>query len=311
MLLLRPTTQGVQGMLRSTASKVMWVGRATVFLVGLAVILALVFGVATTAMGANGQSFLLGRFNAATALTKLTGNVNGAAMQVVNSNADANDTALSLSVQAGEAPMRVNSKARVANLNAATAGRADSAARADNATNAQNADTLDSRDSDSFANATHAHSGEDITSGTVAEARIDGTVARDGEVMPIVKANDGAGSEVDADTIDGQNSTAFLGANAKAADADKLDGKDSTQFFGASTYTYDNRITITGSANSFRTGTASCNSGDKVLSGGFYGLDGTSYIQASYRNGQGWYIQYWDGGSTATDLYVYAVCVDV
>jgi hypothetical protein len=44
-------------MIRTAASKVMWVGRATVFLVGLSVILALVFGVATTAMGANGQSF--------------------------------------------------------------------------------------------------------------------------------------------------------------------------------------------------------------------------------------------------------------
>jgi hypothetical protein len=36
-------------MLKATVSKVMWVGRATVVMVGLAVILALVFGVATTA----------------------------------------------------------------------------------------------------------------------------------------------------------------------------------------------------------------------------------------------------------------------
>ena len=39
---------------RSAFSKVMWVGRATVFLVGLAVVLALVFGAATTALGATG-----------------------------------------------------------------------------------------------------------------------------------------------------------------------------------------------------------------------------------------------------------------
>jgi hypothetical protein len=37
-------------MLRSTASKAMWVGRATVFFVGLAVILALVFGVTSMAL---------------------------------------------------------------------------------------------------------------------------------------------------------------------------------------------------------------------------------------------------------------------
>ena len=58
-------------MLRSTASKVMWMGRTTVFLVGLAVILALIFGVATTAMGANGNPFLLGKKNVASAISTL------------------------------------------------------------------------------------------------------------------------------------------------------------------------------------------------------------------------------------------------
>jgi hypothetical protein len=46
-------------MVKSTVSKVMWVGRATVFMVGIAVILALVFGVASAAFGANNQSFIL------------------------------------------------------------------------------------------------------------------------------------------------------------------------------------------------------------------------------------------------------------
>ena len=50
-------------MVRSVLGKVMWVGRATVFLVGLAVILALVFGVATSAFAAlskPGDPFKLG-----------------------------------------------------------------------------------------------------------------------------------------------------------------------------------------------------------------------------------------------------------
>jgi hypothetical protein len=148
-------------MLRSAASKVMWVGRATVFLVGLAVILAVLFGLASTAFGATGGNFILGQRNAADALTRLTGNVNGSAMQVVNNNPDANDSALNLSVQEGEAPMRVNSATKVASLNA---------------------DQLDDREASSFANATHAHSGADITCGTVAEARIDSAIARDSEV---------------------------------------------------------------------------------------------------------------------------------
>jgi hypothetical protein len=50
-------------MIGSMVSKVMWVGRATVFVVGLAVIVALLFGVATTALGANGDFFKLGRSN--------------------------------------------------------------------------------------------------------------------------------------------------------------------------------------------------------------------------------------------------------
>jgi hypothetical protein len=105
-------------MFGSVVNKVMWVGRATVFLVGLTVTLALVLGLASMAFGANGQPFLLGRGNLATVVTRLTGNADGSAMQVTNNNAGANDTALTLNVQPGEAPMRVNSDAAVANLNA-------------------------------------------------------------------------------------------------------------------------------------------------------------------------------------------------
>lgn len=38
---------------------------------------------------------------------------------------------------------------------------------------------------------------------------------------------------IDADTLDGKDSTAFLGKTAKAADSDKLDGKDSSAFLAA------------------------------------------------------------------------------
>jgi hypothetical protein len=50
-------------MVRSVASKVMWVGRATVFLVGLAVILALLFWVANVVLGTGGKPFLPGESN--------------------------------------------------------------------------------------------------------------------------------------------------------------------------------------------------------------------------------------------------------
>ena len=87
---------------------------------GLALVMALVIGVASTAWSATGGNFILGKANVATAITKLAGaaGVNGPMLQLINNNADRNDTALDLRVQAGEAPMRVNSDTKVANLNA-------------------------------------------------------------------------------------------------------------------------------------------------------------------------------------------------
>lgn len=83
--------------------KVVWVGRATVFLVGLAVILALVLGVTSMAFGANGDFFKVGRTNLASAVSVLTKSGAG--------------PALSLNVDSGPS-LKVNSAAKVAKLNA-------------------------------------------------------------------------------------------------------------------------------------------------------------------------------------------------
>ena len=107
-------------MLRTTASKVMWVGRATVFLVGLAVILAVLFGLASTAFGANGDAWRLGQGNVATKLTSLGGTlgVNGAMLKVANKNGGTDDTAMRLEVDPQEPPMSVNSTTKVNGFNA-------------------------------------------------------------------------------------------------------------------------------------------------------------------------------------------------
>jgi hypothetical protein len=146
-------------MTKTIFSKVMWVGRATVFLVGLAVILALVFGVASTALGANGKPFLLGKKNTASKVSKLVKSGIG--------------PALDLRVGSGP-PLAVNSSERVANLNA---------------------DKVDGQDSSAF--------------------------------LPV------GGKAADSDLLDGQEASAFLGAGATAADSDKLDGKDSGELPGA------------------------------------------------------------------------------
>ena len=93
-------------MLKSAAGKVMWVGKATVFLVGLAVILALMFGVASTVSAHTGNKgfFHLGHKNVSKAMSTLVKQGPG--------------PALSLMVQSGQPPMKVNSTGKVTNLNA-------------------------------------------------------------------------------------------------------------------------------------------------------------------------------------------------
>lgn len=107
-------------MMRNAVDKAMWVGRTTAAVIGLAIALAVVFGATSMAFAKNGDPWLLGRTNVATAITSLGGQlgVNGPMVRIINNNAGANDTALDLRVQAGEAPMRVNSDKVVANLNA-------------------------------------------------------------------------------------------------------------------------------------------------------------------------------------------------
>jgi hypothetical protein len=78
---------------------------------------------------------------------------------------------------------------------------------------ASNAALLDGLDSTAFASASHVHSGDDITSGTIEETVIDVLIARVADVFDIVLAADGAGSTLDADLLDGLNSAAFAGAS--------------------------------------------------------------------------------------------------
>ncbi len=107
-------------MLRGTASKVTRVGRGTVFMVGLAVIVAVVLGVASTALWADGGNFILGQNNTASLLTRLTGQVpGGAALQVVNTKTEPGSRGLQVSEAENKPPIQVNATAgKATNLNA-------------------------------------------------------------------------------------------------------------------------------------------------------------------------------------------------
>jgi hypothetical protein len=96
--------------------KVMWIGRATVFSVGLIVTLAIVLGVGTTALAAvPGDPFKLGRTNTVDKLTTLNGSISGALLRINNNGSG---PALDLLVEEGEAPMTVDSTIKVNDLNA-------------------------------------------------------------------------------------------------------------------------------------------------------------------------------------------------
>jgi hypothetical protein len=85
---------------------------------GLSLVLALVFGVATTALAAiPGDPFRLGQTNGIDAMSTLVGNVAAPMLKVDNGSTAAGATALDLRVETGKPPMKVNSTTRVANLN--------------------------------------------------------------------------------------------------------------------------------------------------------------------------------------------------
>jgi hypothetical protein len=142
--------------------KAMGIARGTALTLGVAVMLALLLGVATTALAGTGVGarFQLGQTNTVNAITKLVGSVAGPSLQIDNNSTGAGATALDLQVETGTAPMKVNSGAKVANLNAdkldgksdtdfyaAGSKVADSshAEQADSAVSAQNADKLDGK----------------------------------------------------------------------------------------------------------------------------------------------------------------------
>ena len=115
--------------MRKMAKKAMGIARGTALTLGVAVMVAMVLGVATTALAGTGMGarFQLGQTNTVNAVTKLVGSVAGSSLQIDNNSTDANATALDLQVEPGKAPMKVNSDTKVANLNSDKLDGKDSA----------------------------------------------------------------------------------------------------------------------------------------------------------------------------------------
>jgi hypothetical protein len=96
------------------ATKVGWVGRATSMVFGLALILALLFGVASMALAGTGVNsvFNLGVKNTVDAVTQLVSNTDagpaGTMLRVDNNSRAARATGVQILTEAGEPPMKVN-----------------------------------------------------------------------------------------------------------------------------------------------------------------------------------------------------------
>lgn len=103
--------------MRSVFERTLRIGKAAALVVGLAVILAVMLGVATTALAAApGAPFVkLGKVNSIDEFTKLVG-ASPAPRLILDNNGSG--VALQLLVEPGKPPMQVNSTARVPRLNA-------------------------------------------------------------------------------------------------------------------------------------------------------------------------------------------------
>lgn len=103
-------------MMKTILSKTLEMARGTATMMGLAMMLAVVPGVGTTAFAAaTGDPFKLGRLNGIDVISTLVGSADGALLRVNNNGSG---PALDLRVEPGEAPMNVNSATRVDDLNA-------------------------------------------------------------------------------------------------------------------------------------------------------------------------------------------------
>jgi hypothetical protein len=94
-------------------------GRGTATVMGLAVLLALTVGVASTALAGTGVGarFDLGTTNTVNAVSKLVGTVVGPSLTIDNNSTGTGATALDLQVEPGKPPFKVNSTTEVKGLN--------------------------------------------------------------------------------------------------------------------------------------------------------------------------------------------------
>ena len=159
------------------ATKAMQIARGTALTLGVALMLALVLGVASTALAGTGVGarFDLGKTNTVNAMSKLVGSVAGSSLLIDNDSAAKGATALNLQVEGGRGPMKVNSGKKIAKLNA---------------------DKLDNLNASAFVRSTYSKL-ESSTGSHAPEGQLSKTVSCDGDDFAL----SGGYSSVDAGTL--------------------------------------------------------------------------------------------------------------
>jgi hypothetical protein len=100
---------------------------------------------------------------------------------------------------------------------------------------AKQADMVGGYPSSQLSTLGHKHAGQDIYSGTVSAAYIDPAIARTSQITPTVWSNDGTGSGLDADLLDGRHASALRPLVATAAYTRSVDLGTSCAAYAAGT----------------------------------------------------------------------------
>jgi len=141
--------------------------------------------------------------------------------------------------------------------------------------------------SGSLIGGSHNHSGGDITSGTVADARIASTIARDSEIMSTVLANDGAGSGLQADYLDGYHASAFAFSTHYHDDRYYTESESNSSFVNATGDTMSGVLTVpyinysSPRTHYFRVGGEGFVPGSNVDYSNTYGMGGAYIVSSS------------------------------
>jgi hypothetical protein len=126
----------------------------------------------------------------------------------------------------------------------------------------------------------------------------------------------GSGTALNLQVQDPNKPPMTINSSAKVTNlnSDQLDGQDSTNFLPRSTYTTEETTFGIDLGGGARLAETFCNSGDKILGGGYFNVDatGTTVTAIGVEDfHQGYQVQWRNNDGTADEIVVQAYCADL